>query len=82
MSLSEDEDELPVPKKQRIYFGSLEEKMKESLYSAQKASPDDVSPREVDGDDENDDVSDPIAEAIKAGNINIADGIINFICLL
>ena len=86
MSLSDDEDDLPMPKKQRIYYGSLEEKLRDiaSGGSGQKAShgdddggdeaKDDGDESDEDRSDNGNEVNDPIAQAIKAGNINISEG--------
>lgn len=53
-----DEDEVPVVKKARIFYGSLEEKEKERL--SREGS--------------NSSVKDAIKAGIEAGNINISSG--------
>eukprot|EP00795_Rhopilema_esculentum_P010529 gene10529-19256_t len=83
MSLSDDDDDLPLPKKQRIYYGSLEEKVKNIVDggdSAPKAiertegENDESGSEKGISDDNDDDGDDAITRAIKAGNINISEG--------
>eukprot|EP00794_Sanderia_malayensis_P015756 gene15756-17345_t len=72
MSFSDDEDHVLVPKKQKIYFGSLEEKAQELATSALK-SKDGPNTDNGENDFSTNHMADAIAEAIKAGNINIAE---------
>ena len=84
MSFSDDEDDLPLPKKQRIYYGSLEEKIKDTAFGegAKKFGIEDEGEEDVNGDEDGDnsshdsenDENDAIAQAVKAGNINISEG--------
>ena len=82
MSLSDDDDDLPLPKKQRIYYGSLEEKLKDiaSGGGGKRSANDDED--NLNGDEDSDNFSndsenednDAIAQAVRAGNINISEG--------
>ena len=86
MSFSDDEDEdnLPLPKKQRIYYGSLEEKLKHIASDGNDEGPNrpkfgngdlgDGDENDSEDDSDEDDGDDAIARAIRAGNINIAEG--------
>lgn len=86
MSLSDEEDDLPMPKKQRIYYGSLEDKVRDIASGgggqiAKNGAGADYDNEDDEGgygEEESDDENDAIAQAIKAGNINIADGKIIF----
>ena len=82
MSFSDDEDNLPLPKKQRIYYGSLEEKLKDiapggggtqTSNGDDSGENDDENSENASNDSENEE-SDAIAQAVKAGNINISEG--------
>ncbi len=87
MSFSDDDEDLPIRKKQRIYYGSLEEKVRENLLSG-NVGPNQLGPKYDDtGSNDSDEdeggsvdeeskklVSDAIADAVKSGNINISEG--------
>ena len=86
MSFSDDDDEdnLPLPKKQRIYYGSLEEKLRHIASDGNDEGPNrpkfgngdlgDGDESDSEDDSNDDDGDDAIARAIRAGNINIAEG--------
>ena len=91
MSFSDDDDDLPLPKKQRIYYGSLEEKLKDIVSGGggKRSANGDDGGDNLNGDEDSDKFSndsenednDAIAQAVKAGNINISEGesVVNFL---
>ena len=75
--MSDEEDELPKIKKQKIHFGSLEEVERERLANAavEKKDEEESSDDEDEGQENNEgDLPAEIMAGIKAGNINISDG--------
>lgn len=76
--MSDDEENVPKLKKQRIHFGSLEEGEKERLASDAVESSEAGASEDV---NETEEVQDPesalsaaVLAGIKAGNINISEG--------
>lgn len=69
--MSDDEDGAPREKKQKIYFGSLEELERERLSKA-KARNDNLT--EDGGKTRENGLSESILAGIQAGNINITEG--------
>lgn len=69
--MSDDEDGAPREKRQRIYFGSLEESERERLSKANAPNAD----KSEEGQKKRENgVSESILAGIKAGNINISEG--------
>lgn len=73
--MSDEEEEFPKLKRQKIYFGSLEEAEKERLAKASVANKTEENSDEENNDEnEESDLPAEIVAGIKAGNINISEG--------
>ncbi|XP_031569148.1 U4/U6 small nuclear ribonucleoprotein Prp4-like [Actinia tenebrosa] len=72
--MSEDDNDAPKAKKQRIYFGSLEEIERERLSKASAPKTESSTSTSADGKRKENGMSDAILAGIQAGNINISEG--------
>jgi hypothetical protein len=73
--MSDDESDAPRVKKQRIYFGSLEEIERERLSKASAPKNENSTKSSEDNDRRKENgMSDAILAGIQAGNINISEG--------
>ena len=72
--MSEDDNDGPRTKKQRIYFGSLEEVERERLSKASAPKVETATRTSEDGKSKENGISAAILAGIQAGNINISEG--------
>lgn len=76
--MSDDDNDAPRAKKQRIYFGSLEEIERERLSKASAPKTESSTRTTEDGKSKENGMSDALLAGIQAGNINIGEGKLGF----